>query len=314
VPVWRGPNMRYTRDGAFPMPPPATTYSQDSLALLISFARAASDRHQAQVAHAYRRINAYEAANPGSFARWDAQRSARQAHVNAALAKVDAGFAGMILGPAAIAGAPAAIATSAGLGTVVLAFDAGVGATRGMLTGNYRTPLAEAGNRLTGTGANGFGVGDVVVGAANLANLARALFGGGSRVAAPATPQTSGNEVLVGVRANQLAGASREALVRAELSATYPGAAVQNEVYLRLPTGARALDPLTGTARRIDSVVVQGGRVVDSVEVTSMTANKAAQIAREMRIRQSGGVFVRDRSSGNLLEIGQVPTRIVRRP
>jgi exopolysaccharide biosynthesis protein len=119
---------------------------------------------------------------------------------------------------------------------------------------------------------------------------------------------------LTGVRANQLAGASREALVRSELAAKYPGAAIQNEVYLRTASGARAIDPLTGTARRIDSVVIQNGRVVDSVEVTSLTASKDAQVFKEFSIRNNGGTFIRDRATGQLLDISQVPTQLARKP
>lgn len=119
---------------------------------------------------------------------------------------------------------------------------------------------------------------------------------------------------LTGVRANQLAGAGREALVRIELAAQYPGAAIQNEVYLRTATGARAIDPLTGTARRIDSVVIENGRVLDSVEVTSMTAVKRTQILKEMSIRNNGGTFIRDRGTGHLIDISQIPTRTVRKP
>lgn len=115
------------------------------------------------------------------------------------------------------------------------------------------------------------------------------------------------------MRANQLAGSGREALARAELETQFPGASIQNEVYLRGANGKRAIDPFTGEARRIDSVVIQDGRVLDSVEVTSQTANKAAQIAKENRIRQNGGTFVRDRATGNLIDISQIPTRIVRK-
>lgn len=71
-----------------------------------------------------------------------------------------------------------------------------------------------------------------------------------------------------GVRANQLAGTSREALVRSELATQYPNAVVQNEVYLRTANGKRAIDPLSGEGRRIDFVVIQNGRALDSVEVT----------------------------------------------
>lgn len=122
-----------------------------------------------------------------------------------------------------------------------------------------------------------------------------------------------GGSPLTGVRANQLAGASREALVRSELAAKYPGAVVQNEVYLRTVSGAHAIDPLTGTARRIDSIVIQNGRVVDSVEVTSLTANKTAQIRKEFRIRNNGGTFIRDRATGQLIDLSQTPTQVIRR-
>jgi len=116
-----------------------------------------------------------------------------------------------------------------------------------------------------------------------------------------------------GIRANQLAGTSREALVRAELSMKYPGANIQNEVYLRTADGKRAIDPLSSEARRIDFVVTQNGKILDSVEATSVSAKKASQIAKEMRIRQSGGHFIRDRDTGQLLDIREVPTRIIRK-
>lgn len=117
-----------------------------------------------------------------------------------------------------------------------------------------------------------------------------------------------------GIKANQVAGASREAIVRAELALKYPGSNIQNEVYLRASNGKRFIDPLTGAARRIDSVVITNGVVVDSVEVTSMNASKASQIAKEMRIRNGGGTFIKDRISGGLMDISGVSTRIVRNP
>lgn len=116
-----------------------------------------------------------------------------------------------------------------------------------------------------------------------------------------------------GVRANQLAGASREALVRSELAAKYLGATIQNEVYLRTANGKRAIDPFSGEARRIDAVVIQNRRVVDSVEVTSLTANKDAQFLKEMNIRNNGGTFIRDRATGQLLDISQIPIVTVRK-
>ena len=53
--------------------------------------------------------------------------------------------------------------------------------------------------------------------------------------------------------------------------------------------------------------------MVDSVEVTSKTADKAGQTAKEQRIRENGGNYIKD-SEGNLIEIPKdVNTRIERR-
>ena len=72
-------------------------------------------------------------------------------------------------------------------------------------------------------------------------------------------------------------------------------------------------DPVTGEARRIDFVVVKDGKVVDSIEVTSKTADKTGQSAKETRIRENGGNYIRD-SNGNLIKIpDNVQTRIERR-
>lgn len=69
----------------------------------------------------------------------------------------------------------------------------------------------------------------------------------------------------------------------------------------------------TGKARRVDFVVVKGGKVVDSIEVTSQTADKKDQLAKESRIRECGGNYVRD-NNGNLIEIpSSVHTRVERR-
>jgi hypothetical protein len=115
------------------------------------------------------------------------------------------------------------------------------------------------------------------------------------------------------VTANKRAGTAREGAIGDELRVQYPDASVQSERYLRLRTGERAIDPLTGTARRIDWVVTKNGVVLDSVEVTSMGASKAAQIAKEMRIRNLGGVYVRDRITRELVSVRDVTTRITRR-
>jgi hypothetical protein len=108
-------------------------------------------------------------------------------------------------------------------------------------------------------------------------------------------------------------GTGREDLVAVELSEQYPGANVLAERFLRLADGKRAIDPLTGTARRIDFVVSKDGAALDAVETTSLTASKAAQIAKENRIRALGGTFVRDPATGALIDLSNTPTRIIRR-
>jgi len=112
---------------------------------------------------------------------------------------------------------------------------------------------------------------------------------------------------------NKQARTAREVLVTKELQDLYPSASVQREMLLRTPDGAKAIDPLTETGRRIDQVVIQDGQALDSVETTSQTATKAAQIAKENRIRQQGGTFIRDRETGQLIDLKDIPTRIIRK-
>jgi len=113
---------------------------------------------------------------------------------------------------------------------------------------------------------------------------------------------------------NKILSIAREERVAAELAGMYPNASIQSERYLHTIEGMRALDPLTGTGRRIDHVVVENGLAIDAVETTSLTATKAAQIAKENRIRQLGGTFIRDQETGALVDLSNVPTRIVRKP
>lgn len=92
-----------------------------------------------------------------------------------------------------------------------------------------------------------------------------------------------------------------------------PGASVQRERYLRDVNGDRLIDPLTGEARRVDVAVIEDEAVTAMVEVTSLNAPKADQIAKEMRIRESNDVYIRDTRTRALLSVDDVPTRIVRR-
>jgi hypothetical protein len=112
---------------------------------------------------------------------------------------------------------------------------------------------------------------------------------------------------------NKSAGINREILVETELKNKYPGATVLKERLLRDSSGKKVLDPLTKTGRKLDHVVVKDGVVIDAVETTSVSANKAAQISKEMRIRNKGGVYIRDNTTGKLLKISHIKTRIVRK-
>lgn len=119
------------------------------------------------------------------------------------------------------------------------------------------------------------------------------------------------------IELNRIDGAAREAQVLSELEKDYPseeGYTVQSESYLRNETGEIVKDPVTGEARRIDLVVIKDGQVIKSVEVTSETAPKDVQSAKEDRIREAGGNFVKDQSTGELVQFASgVKTEIVRR-
>lgn len=115
---------------------------------------------------------------------------------------------------------------------------------------------------------------------------------------------------------NKIDGLRREAEVEEELEEKYPpeeGYEIISEAYLRDADGNIVKDPETGKARRIDFVVVKGGKVVDSIEVTSKTADKSDQLAKESRVRDNGGNYIRD-NNGNLIKIpSNVQTRVERR-
>lgn len=115
---------------------------------------------------------------------------------------------------------------------------------------------------------------------------------------------------------NKIDGLQREADVRKDLEKQYPsgeGNDIISEAYLRDENGNIVKDADTGKARRIDFVVVKDGKVIDSIEVTSETADKTEQIAKETRIRDNGGNYIKD-NNGNLIRIpDDVNTRIERR-
>lgn len=115
---------------------------------------------------------------------------------------------------------------------------------------------------------------------------------------------------------NKLDGLQRERDVAQDLKKKYPsseGYSIISEAYLRGKDGRIIKDSVTGEARRIDFVVLKNGIGFDSIEVTSKTADKTLQIAKENRIRDVGGNYIRD-ENGTLVTIpNSVRTRIERR-
>jgi len=112
---------------------------------------------------------------------------------------------------------------------------------------------------------------------------------------------------------NKREGLRRERESKVDLQNRYPDASIQNEQYLRNVDGTIAKDPMTEKGRRIDHVVIKDGTAMDSVETTSRTSNKRAMTAKEGRIREAGGTYVKDRESGKLVDFKEVPTRLDRR-
>lgn len=115
---------------------------------------------------------------------------------------------------------------------------------------------------------------------------------------------------------NKREGLRRENEVFDELGSKYPkseGYIIQSEAYLRDSYGYIAHDPETMEGRRIDFVVIKKGEVVEAIEVTSNNADKVGQSAKEQRIRDNGGNYIRT-EDGALAEFPHnKQTRIERR-
>lgn len=123
----------------------------------------------------------------------------------------------------------------------------------------------------------------------------------------------TGRTIERGIEASRAAGAAREAATGRELAKQFGEQAVQREQYLRNAEGQIAKDAVTNEARRIDHVVIKDGKAVKSVETTSKNASKTSQSAKEQRIRDSGGTFVRDRNTKELVDFKETPTELLRR-
>jgi len=123
-------------------------------------------------------------------------------------------------------------------------------------------------------------------------------------------------EKIEQIEKNREAGANREDLAHKELQKEFPESEdykIEREQYLRDRDGNIVKDPSTDEARRIDFIIIKDGKVVKSIEVTSKTAPKDAQIEKESRIRDEGGNFIKDRDTGQLVEIQKENRTEIRR-
>jgi len=110
-------------------------------------------------------------------------------------------------------------------------------------------------------------------------------------------------------------GKGREDKAYEEICACYPNDNVQRECYLRNDEGKIAVDGESGEARRIDFIVFRGqtGDPIKSIEVTSLTADKDVQNAKEERIRNDGGNKARNRRTKCVPSKLVPPTELWRR-
>lgn len=115
------------------------------------------------------------------------------------------------------------------------------------------------------------------------------------------------------VERNHVLGFKREDTVLKRLQRALPNDWIFREQYLRDANGQIVRDPLTGETRRIDFLVMDQNKVRDAIEVTGPKVDKTAQMAKEMRIREAGGVYLRHPQTGKLLRMpARLHTRVVR--
>jgi hypothetical protein len=124
------------------------------------------------------------------------------------------------------------------------------------------------------------------------------------------TAEATGMSVGVGlaakgstIAANAASGLRRGAEALAEMKTQFPNASIQHQQYLRNADGKIEKDPLTKEGRRLDFVAIENGTARQVREVTTMTAPKGTQIAKETNIINSGGHYVRDRTTRQLVNL-----------
>jgi len=138
------------------------------------------------------------------------------------------------------------------------------------------------------------------------------------------TLKTQNEEVVNTIRESRISqielnrenGALREEKALGDIQKEFPeseGFKYHQEAYLRDEQGNIIRDQLSGEARRIDILVEKEGKIHKSFEVTSESAPKELQLAKEERIRQTGGNFILDRDTGTLIELPKNVTTEIRR-
>ena len=123
-------------------------------------------------------------------------------------------------------------------------------------------------------------------------------------------------ELRLRVAQNREDGRLREEKYFKTLQKDFPaekGFSILRESYLRDANGNIAIDKESGEKRRLDFVVVKENQPFASFELTSLQVDKTLQIAKENRIREHGGNFIKDNESQAILEIpSNIRTEIIR--
>lgn len=119
------------------------------------------------------------------------------------------------------------------------------------------------------------------------------------------------------VEINYEMGDFREKNVFSELKENYPekdGYKIFPERYLCDKEGKIVRDTVSREARRIDFLIGTDREIMKSIEVTSEKAPKEMQLAKEERIREQGGNYIRSPETGELIIFpSNIKTEIWRR-
>ena len=115
------------------------------------------------------------------------------------------------------------------------------------------------------------------------------------------------------MKQNAADGKRREDERNAESVEKYGASNVLRQKTLRDKDGNKVVDPVTGEGRRVDEVVKQADCKGKCTEVTGPNVDKDPQLAKEQRIRDAGGKYVRDKD-GTLIDTGPKTSELDRRP